>query len=33
MVKEYFDSDKQAEEWIDLLKSTSQKTFEVATYK
>jgi hypothetical protein len=32
-IEQTFDSDKQAEEWIDLLKSTSQKTFEVATYK
>ena len=31
-IEQTFDSDQKAEEWIDLLKSTSQKTFEVAIY-
>jgi hypothetical protein len=32
-IEQSFDSDKQAEEWIETLKEKSGKTFEVVTYK
>lgn len=32
-IEQSFDSDKQAEEWIETLKTKSGKTFEVAIYK
>ena len=32
-IEQSFDSDKQAEEWIETLKTKSGKTFEVAIHK
>ena len=32
-IKQTFETDKEAEAWIELLKEKSGKTFEVATYK
>jgi hypothetical protein len=32
-IEQSFDSDKQAEEWIETLKEKSGKAFEVVTYK
>lgn len=31
-IQQTFESDQKAEEWIELLKSTSGKTFEIAFY-
>lgn len=32
IIEQSFDSNQKAEEWIELLKTTSGKTFEVATH-